>query len=243
MALDLDKNDYIGVVVDNKDPERLGRCKIRVIGIFEDEKDEDLPWCFYSGSTVFAGGETGGGGNISIPKIGALVHVSFMNGDIHAPVWTSIIHLNDKLRRELAQSYLDSHVLLYDEGQDLKVWFTPANGMQIYYKDSSISINPDQSILIDHKESQSNIELKAGKITINARSKVEVNSPKIHVNGGKTDLGTSPEFSVVLGEVLLAALDTLAATVDLKWPPSPGVATATMQQARSALSKTVKTTA
>jgi hypothetical protein len=242
MALNL-KDSYIGFVVDGNDPERLGRCKVRVIGIYDNIEDDKLPWCFYGGSSVFAGGESKGGGNISIPKLGTAVNVTFLGNDIHAPVWNSVIHINDKLRRELAQSYPDSHVIVYDEDQDLKVWFTPSNGMQIYYKDSSISINPDQSILIDHKESQSNIELKAGKITINARTKVEVNSPKIHVNGGKTDLGTAPEFSVLLGEVLLAALDTLAATVDLKWPPSPGVATATMQQARSALSKTVKTTA
>lgn len=242
MSLDL-KVDYIGFVVDSNDPERLGRCKVRVVGVYDNIQDDQLPWAFYQGSTVFSGGESNGGGNISVPKPGTAVKVVFLNQDIHSPVWCSIIHLNDKLRRELSDSYQGSHVLLYDEEQDLKVWFTPSNGMQIYYKDSSISINPDQSILIDHKESQSNIELKAGQVTVNARSKVEINSPKVHVNGGRTELGTSPEFSVVLGEVLMAALDTLAATVDLKWPPSPGVATATMQQARSALSKTVKTTA
>jgi len=242
MILEL-KNDHIGFVVDPEDPERLGRCKVRVLGVYDNVTDEDLPWAFYQGSSVFAGGESNGGGNISIPKPGTAVKVLFLNEDIHSPVWCSIVHLNDKLRRELSETYQGSHVIVYDEEQDLKIWFTPSNGMQVYYKDSSISINPDQSILIDHKESQSNIELKAGQITVNARSKVEVNSPNVHVNGGLTELGTSPQFSVLLGEVLLAALDTLAATVDLKWPPSPGVATATMQQARAALSKTVKTTA
>lgn len=237
------KNEYIGFVVDADDPERLGRCKIRVLGVYDNIDNENIPWAFYQGSNVFAGGENRGGGSISVPKVGTAVKVMFVNGDIHSPMWYSVVHLNDKLRRELAETYLDSHVIVYDEDQDLKVWFTPANGMQIFYKDSSISINPDQSILIDHKDSQSNIELKAGQITVNARSKVEVNSPNVHVNGGLTELGTSPQFSVLLGEVLLAALDTLAATVDLKWPPSPGVATATMQQARTALSKTVKTTA
>jgi hypothetical protein len=242
MILDL-KQDYVGFVIDADDPERLGRCKVRVIGVYDNITDEQLPWAFYQGSNYFAGGESSGGGNISIPKPGTAVRVVFMNQDIHNPVWCSVIHLNDKLRRELSESYLDSHVIAYDEDQDLKIWFTPSNGTQIFYKESSISINPDQSILIDHKESQSNIELKGGQITVNARSKVEINSPNVHVNGGKTELGTSPQFSVILGEVLMAALDTLAATVDLKWPPSPGVATATMQQARSALSKTVKTTA
>lgn len=240
--MNLDR-DYIGFVIDPEDPERLGRCKIRVIGVYDQIEDEDLPWAFPHSLSVFSGGDSKGAGNISIPKAGTAVRVNFLEDDIHSPQWSSIIHLNDTLRRELAESYQGSHVIVYDEDEDLKVWFTPANGMQIYYKDSSISINPDQSILIDHRDSQSNIELKAGQITVNARSKVEVNSPNVHVNGGLTELGTSPQFSVLLGEVLLAALDALAATVDLKWPPSPGVATATMQQARAALSKTVKTTA
>ena len=242
MSLDL-KKEYLGIVVEPDDPERLGRCKVRVIGVYDNIEDVDLPWAFPIGSPVFAGGESRGAGSLSVPKRGSVVRVTFLNENIHNPQWGSVIHINDKLRRELSESYLDSHVVLYDEDQDLKVWFTPSNGIQIYYRDSSISINPDQSILIDHKESQSNIELKAGQITVNARSKVEINSPLIHANGGRTELGTSPQFSVLLGEVLLAALDSLAATVDLKWPPSPGVTTALIQSARSALSNTVKTTA
>lgn len=240
--MDLNK-EYIGLVIDANDPEFMGRCKIRVIGIYDTIKDEDLPWAFPFGSQIFSGGESKGAGALSVPKKDTKVRVTFHNGDIHYPVWHGIHHMNNAMKRDISETYLDSHVLLYDEDQNLKVWFTPGNGMQIFFKDSSININPDQSILIDHKESKSNIELKEGNITVNAVTKVEVNSPKVHVNGGLTQLGTAPEFSVILGEVLMAALDSLALTVDLKWPPSPGVATAIIQAARSSLSQTVKTTA
>ena len=37
---------FLGVVVDNKDPEFKARCKVRVFGVFDDVKDEDLPWAF-----------------------------------------------------------------------------------------------------------------------------------------------------------------------------------------------------
>lgn len=240
--MDLNR-EFLGIVVDPQDPEFVGRCKLRVIGVHDDIGDEALPWAFPFGHSVFAGGESKGAGAISIPKKDTKVRVTFQNGDIHFPVWHAVHHLNALMKQEISETYLDSHVLLYDEDHSLKVWFTPGNGMQIFYKESSISINPDQSILIDHKESKSNIELKGGNIVVNAVTKVEVNSPKVHVNGGRTELGTAPEFSVILGEVLLAALDTLALTVDQKWPPSPGVTTALMQSARSSLSKTVKTTA
>ena len=235
--------EFIGIVVDSNDPDILGRCKLRVYGVFDDLQDEELPWAFPYGMSVFAGGQSKGAGAFSVPKVGTKVRVSFMNGDIHSPVWHGVHHLNDDMRNSIKETYQDSHVLVYDEDQNMKIWFTPGNGIQIFWGDSSISINPDKSILIDHKESKSNIELKEGNIIVNAVTKVEVNSPKVHVNGGRTELGTAPEFSVILGEVLMAALDSLALTVDLKWPPSPGVSAAIMQQARTALSNTVKTTA
>jgi hypothetical protein len=45
---------YIGVVEDNNDPKKLGRCKIRVFDVFDgrnkaneyDLKTIDLPWAF-----------------------------------------------------------------------------------------------------------------------------------------------------------------------------------------------------
>jgi hypothetical protein len=35
---------YIGKVEDNKDPQKLGRLKIRVMDVYEDLEIEDIPW-------------------------------------------------------------------------------------------------------------------------------------------------------------------------------------------------------
>ena len=35
---------FFGSVVDVMDPEKLGRVKVRVFGVYDDIKDEDLPW-------------------------------------------------------------------------------------------------------------------------------------------------------------------------------------------------------
>ena len=35
---------YLGVVVDNKDPEFKGRAKVKVFGIFDDLNNEEIPW-------------------------------------------------------------------------------------------------------------------------------------------------------------------------------------------------------
>lgn len=233
----------LGIVIDPNDPERLGRCKIRAYKVYDDLPDEELPWAFYGGSAQFAGGESKGYGNISVPKKDSIVRVWFENEDMHYPIWDTIMHINDQLKESLKETYLNSHSILWDEDEGLRAFYTPSNGMQFFLRGSSITINPDESILIDHRDTLSNIELKEGKITVNANSKVEVNTPHAHINGSKTELGTSPVYSFVCGEPMVAHLFELASIIDAKWPSSPGVATSIIQRlARASLSKTVKGT-
>ena len=64
---------YYGSIIINDDPERIGRCKVRVLGVFDELKDDDLPWAFPSYNTTFGGGESKGFGSISVPKVGTIV--------------------------------------------------------------------------------------------------------------------------------------------------------------------------
>ena len=92
---------FIGRVVDNNDPEKEGRCRVMVYGLFENEEPvydsdnkptgetikvevpvENLPWAQPIGRKMFAGGK-GGFADISIPKIGTFVQVQFSEGDIY----------------------------------------------------------------------------------------------------------------------------------------------------------------
>jgi len=85
-----------GVVEDDQDPERLGRVRVRVFDMHdEDTPVDELPWalpCFPSAFCKHPGSgapseEHKNGGFFHIPPVDALVHVMFRNGNPDKPVW------------------------------------------------------------------------------------------------------------------------------------------------------------
>lgn len=261
---------FYGEVIDNNDPDQDGRCKIRVYGVHESDLPEydgkgkvtgtkkieiptdDLPWATPGSMKTFGGGGDHGAGDISIPKIGAIVRVSFIEGDLYNPEWHSLPFLNQAAKDEIADSYLDSHVILYDVDQQLKVFYTPGKGVEIYLKKSHLTINPDASITIEHADSQSIIELVGpdcnittqANVNITAATKIEATAETCILNGTtKTQLGPIGNFGAVGAEPLWAFLKALSAVVDAKWPPSPGVNSSAAASAETAsTSKIVKVT-
>lgn len=80
---------YLGVVEENKDPERLGRLKVRVNAIYGDSRHvstEALPWAIPFG--LPAGGSKSSGGVSWLPEPGDQVLVMFLDGEPEKPVWT-----------------------------------------------------------------------------------------------------------------------------------------------------------
>lgn len=240
---------YRGIIVDNKDPEYTGYCKIRVYGKYDMLDDEDLPWAKPKTNSTFGGNN--GSGFISIPKIDTEVEVIFNNGDIYKPEYKSIIHINKDLIETIKESYENAHSILYDSDQDLKMYYTEKDGFLIYLDGSYINIKTDNSIVIEHKETQSILELKGGNITMTSNTKIELtsgtkietNSKEVHINGNTTKLGTTANYSSVMAEPLWAFLKQLSTAVDAKWPQTPGVLTGAANLAEQAsTSKTVKTT-
>ena len=244
--------NFIGRVVDNNDPEKEGRCRVMIFGMFESEdptyddnnnptgkvKTElptnSIPWAHPAGRKMFAGGDDGGFADISIPKIGTIVQVRFSEGNIYSPEYTTIQNFNSTVQAEINDSYLNSHVLAYDVDEDMKVFYTPSKGLELYLKKSHITINPDSSITIEHADSDSIIELVGPNINITANSSVNITAnslikgeaTEVAMNGSAvTKLGPAPTYSAVMAEPLWIFLKALAAAVDGKLPSTPGVMT------------------
>lgn len=72
---------YRGLVVDNQDPENLGRLKVRVPSVLGDQVATG--WAM---PCVPYGGEAGRG-FLFVPEVGAGVWVEFEEGDLEFPIW------------------------------------------------------------------------------------------------------------------------------------------------------------
>lgn len=194
----LDKKNFIGKVIDNDDPEREGRCRVEVFGIFTGLSSEEIPWANPGYRRMFAGSD-GGFADISVPKIGTFVQVRFVEGDIYNMEYVAIQNINPAVQEEIADSYLNSHVLAYDTDEELKIFYTPAKGVEIYLKRSHITINPDSSITIEHADSQSIIELVGTEINIVSEQSVNVTSTNCIIEAGNIELGEGAVEAVIKG--------------------------------------------
>jgi hypothetical protein len=240
----LNGTEWVGEVVDNKDPEFSGRCRVRVYGKFDGTNkiddpdsgylipDDQIPWAYPGNSTVYGGGESKGAGSLSVPKIGTKVKIKFNSGNLYAPEYFSVQDLNQSLIDEIKDSYENATVLYIDEDEKTKILYTQSKGLEFFHKDSHIVINPDSSITIEHKGTSSIIELVGSNINITsnssvnitANSKVQSQASECVLNGQSvTKLGPAPGYSAVLAEPLWTFLKMMASAIDAKLPSSPGV--------------------
>lgn len=109
---------YIGKVVDNRDPKKLGRCKVRVYEIFDDNiPDSDLPWAVpdfgFIGSTK---------GSFIVPPEKALVNVYFERDEIYLPRYTTKVLNSKQLPKDKDIDYPDNMIFFEtDDGDTFQI--------------------------------------------------------------------------------------------------------------------------
>lgn len=79
-----------GVVVDDKDPEKLGRVKVRIYELHDETVPvSEIPWAMpnFPASFTHLSDLDRNGGFFHIPPVDSLVNVMFRRGDPEKPVW------------------------------------------------------------------------------------------------------------------------------------------------------------
>lgn len=228
MAFD---NIKTGIVESIDDPTKAGRIKVRVAGLHDHIKTEELPWCTFGGSGMFSGG---GGGSISIPRVGAEVRVSFKGDSPTDMEWSANNIIDKDLINEISSDYAGSTVIFYDSRQDVSIKFQPGSGLLLYYGGSHIQIMPDNTINIHYGEGTTGtqIQLSNGKVDIQAQNQINISTPgtlnleadSITVNGKSAVQikGDAPGQVAANGKALISALLNMATIIDAKVPQSGG---------------------
>lgn len=193
---------YLGKVVDNRDPLYQGRARISVFGFFDGIPTENLPWAEQIAGLSFGGDF--GGGNISIPRIGAIVSVHFEDNNYYKMNYQFIKEISPALLEELRQenSYEGTQSLVYDtEAQPgiLKIIYTRRNGLVFQLGDASIQLDT-QNAGTDKEKLRIKIKMNDDEI----RMEKQGTNQKVIIKSENIELGEEATQKLIFGNEFLA---------------------------------------
>ncbi len=237
--------EYIGTVIENMDPDRAGRCKVKVAEFMEGLDENFIPWATPGMGGTFAGD---GLGSLSIPKKGTTVRVKFKNGDLKAPEYFGVQKVDKNLSHEIESDYPGSQVLCFDHENDMCVRYQPNHGIIIYLGGSVMQINPDGMISIVHAGNTSLIQLEGkdisitstGEVNVSSTTNVNIESKVVNIKGTEKTtikgdaIANDAEFAVN-GTALIEYLKFLAKTVDKKYVITPGLCEAELERVKNSI--------
>ncbi len=206
---------YVGKVEDNDDPDRLGRCKIRVPGIFDNIQVEDLPWAYPD--QTFIGSKKG---NFIVPPVDTLVNVYFDKGDIYEPRYTTkvIDKANLIFTADIDDDYPDTMVFFEtDQGDYFKVNRRTGEFKIKSAAGASITIDQNGSVRITTTGSDTgdlNVTLE-GDCNINAQGDCNITALKVSATSQVSTTIDSPSVFIKssTGPLMLTVVENAGGTV------------------------------
>jgi hypothetical protein len=121
------KSWYVGIVVDNNDPEKAQRVKVRVAEMNRGVEDAALAWAMPQ--AVMMVGNTGGVGSMFVPVIGSKVYVRYLDSSTYYPIYCGYVTSSDAQVAELMEGYPNSYGWI--DGMGNKVFFSASGTIDI----------------------------------------------------------------------------------------------------------------
>ena len=144
------KNEtFLGLVVDNNDPKKLGRCKVRVFQVFDKLETQDIPWAMPWKDL--------NGNEFTVPEVGKYVSVVFDQGNKYTPEYIYAQNFNVNLERKLqsltGEDYTTMRAVLFD--QSTQLYRNKTEGLKIDHEFTNINLDKDGNILMNLRDTQS----------------------------------------------------------------------------------------
>lgn len=149
---ELNDKIFVGVIEDNMDPKKLGRCKVRVLNVFDEIPVEDIPWA--------SPWKDLNGNQFILPEKSKVVSVVFDEGNIYKPEYIYAEHYNSNLEEKLATlsgaDYTSMRCLMYDH--KTQIYSNDSEGLKLDYKFNNINIT-EQSINLNLKGNTGDVNI------------------------------------------------------------------------------------
>jgi hypothetical protein len=164
---------YNGVVEDNNDPERMGRCRIRVMGLYDGIQTEKLPWALPDFTHV------GIKGSFVVPELSSIVNVYYDDSDIYQPRYFSktLDLKNNNFEADKNEDYPNSMIFWETEKGDFSK-FNRAKGEYTLKTHNGVFVKVFESGIIEI----SNDSTDVGDMTLNLRGNFNITNPFGNIN-------------------------------------------------------------
>ena len=206
---------HLGEIVDINDPLKQGRARIRVFGFFDELEIEDIPWAEQISGLSFSSAR--GNGNISIPRVGAVVNVQFDGSNYYKCFYEFEKESSSALLEEISDSYEGAQSIWYDveaEPGTLKLFYTKKKGMVLSLGDAKIQLDTQDG-------GQLRVVIQMGK------DQIRMENNKVIVNSNNIELGENAVEAVIKGNTFQAYFNSHTHIGNLGAPTSPPVVPST----------------
>ena len=215
---------YGGTVEDNRDPEKMGRLKVRVPhaygavgGTFGVIATNDLPWALPVGMP--AGGSGASGGFSMLPEPNDQVLVQFLDGEPEKPVWQWFMQNQDQAKKLRLHEYDSSgdpdRAILTRYGHSLEitpgqVTLTTKEGYQIILGESGSTSGGSVAIQTPKGQAMSLNDL-TGTAVIQSLETAAVSAKRVMLNAPTSTLVKTGRFTLMVGSSMIAIQGNTAA--------------------------------
>lgn len=204
-------NVHLGEIVDINDPMKMGRARIRVFGFFDDLPIEDIPWAEQISGLSFSSSR--GNGNISVPRLGAVVNVQFDGTNYYKIFYEFEKETSPALLEEISDSYEGAQSLWYDEDSvpgQLKLFYTQKKGVILSLGDAKV-----------HLDTQDGGELRI--VIEMGNDQIKMEKGKVIINSSNIELGENALESVIKGNTFQQLFNSHQHIGNLGAPTTPPI--------------------
>lgn len=220
---------YKGMVVENKDPDNLGRIVSIVPSVFGKEK---LPWALPCFPTS---------GYFKVPDIGESVWIEFEGGYLENPIWSGVWYSPNSHKWYNTQGKFevpkDSKInppqkRMYQSRCGHKVIYNDKEGEEsilIYHKiGTKVEIDKDGNVFIDIVKNKSETIAEDSNLTVTGNADISINGDKNENIGGNETINVGSAINITAGgkvNITCTSANINANKVNLGKSPIGGVVT------------------